>query len=138
IRVLCERGPSDSDMVARGSLGETWLRHRRLLLIAVSLEHSCSDEHLPTLTPRCRAVCCAPIREAFRINMYSHDHVPIGFKSVLHLRGYFLPFHPCRRQFVAVLEYLQKGRVILFFDPIGSHGGRRSVMFSHIKLCVPR
>src|SRR5262245_30229979 len=74
-----------------------------LFLIAVSLEHSVRDEHLPSIASGRRATSPAPFGECFRINEYPHDDVTVGLKSVLHLSGHLLPFRPCRRQLVPVV-----------------------------------
>src|SRR3569832_2366584 len=63
-----------------------------------------------------------PARKGRRIDSNTHDRVPVGLETLLHFLGHLQPLGPDPWLAVAVVEYLQRGRIIRLHGPEGADG----------------
>ena len=93
------------------------------ILLAVSLGYSFGYEPLASFTARTRAMGSAPIRKCVRIDVNTHDDVPICLESTLHFLGNLQPFRPGAWHPIAVGESFKQRRIIAFVDPVTPTAG---------------
>ena len=71
----------------------------------------------------------APGWKRGRIDTDTHDRMPVGLETFLHLFSNFSPLDPGARHCIAIVENSQRCRIIDLVNPIGANRGKRFFIY---------